>query len=204
MARRTAFKDSTSFEKGLGFAKGNSMFHFEVIGPVPRPSSLQRSKVESEKSLAGGLCKNVISLLRMGCHVGNHRLSFKCQYTQMHFGCAWSSLKYAEWKKKKNLLLVWIEFAGFQKLHWLNSSNIYQADFNSQSSRVTNLCSKWLAGQNFGDLNRKQWIKCFYLWHVKFFIVQCMYSGCMFLFLSVKSSFLYRSDNTQLKKMKTR
>lgn len=107
-------------------------------------------------------------------------------------------------KKKKKLLLVWIEFAGFQKLHWLNSSNIYQADFNSQSSRVTNLCSKWLAGQNFGDLNRKQWIKCFYLWHVKFFIVQCMYSGCMFLFLSVKSSFLYRSDNTQLKKMKTR
>lgn len=79
-------------------------------------------------------------------------------------------------KKKKNVLLVWIEFAGFQKLHWLNSSNIYQADFNSQSSRVTNLCSKWLAGQNFGDLNRKQWIKCFYLWHVKFFIVQCMYS----------------------------
>lgn len=96
------------FWRRLSFAKGNSMFRFEVIGPLPRPSSLQWSKVESEKSLAGGLCKNVISLLRMGWHVLNHWHSFKCQYTQMLFGCAWSSLKYAVRgvKGKKSLILT--------------------------------------------------------------------------------------------------
>lgn len=99
MASGTAFKDSTFFEKGLDLAKGNSMFHFEVIGPVPRPSSLQWSKAECEKSLAGGLCKNVVPLLRIG-----HRCSFKCQYTQTQFGCAWSSLKYVDGEKKEKLL----------------------------------------------------------------------------------------------------
>lgn len=106
MASGTAFKDSTSFEKGLDFAKGNSMFHFEVIGPVPRPSSLQWSKAESEKSLAGGLCKNVVSLLRIGQHARNHRCSFKCQYTQTQFGCARSSLKYVDGKKRKKEKLL--------------------------------------------------------------------------------------------------
>lgn len=65
------------------------MFHFEVIGPVPSPSSLQWSKVESEKSLAGGLCKGkkgekrkpTASLLRISPHVGNHQRLFKCQYS---------------------------------------------------------------------------------------------------------------------------
>lgn len=60
---------------GWSLQKGNSMFHFEVIGPVPRPSSLHWSKVDPEKSLAGGLCKNVF-LLRM---VQSHWCSFKCR-----------------------------------------------------------------------------------------------------------------------------
>lgn len=81
--------------------KGNPMFHFEVIGPVPRPSSLQWSKVESEKSLAGGLCKMSSPYCESARRVGNHRRSFKCQYTQMQFGCAWSSLKYVDEKKKR-------------------------------------------------------------------------------------------------------
>lgn len=34
--------------------------------------------------------------------------TFRCQYTQMQFGCAWSSLKYVDGAKKKKKLLALI------------------------------------------------------------------------------------------------
>lgn len=76
------------------------MFHFEVIGPVPSPSRLQWSKVESEKSLAGGLCKGKKENPPPPYCESIHTLETisacsNVNIAPMQFGSAWPGLKYA-------------------------------------------------------------------------------------------------------------